>query len=104
MISFPHMTSASHQRPTDIARRAMSWERAPSNRPKTPNQPPQPAYGPQQASKPQRKPHPVERIAVRYAPRPPQSEPNVRTTLHRSRKSLKVNHQIKAQTAAHLRP
>jgi hypothetical protein len=104
MISFPHMKSASHHRPSDIAHRAMSWERAPSNRPKTLIQPPQTAYGPKQASKPQRKPHPVERIAVRYAPQPPQSTRNVRATPHRSRKSLKVNHQIKAQTGAHPRP
>jgi hypothetical protein len=104
MIPFPQMTSTCYHRPTDIAHRTMSWERAPSTRSKTLIQPPQPVYSSKQTSKPQRKLHPVERIAVRYAPRPPQSTHNVRTTLHLSRKSLKVNHKIKTHLGAHPRP
>ena len=46
----------------------------------------------------------VERIAVRYAPRPPQTSRKSVSTSPRSRKSLVVNRKIKAQPATHPRP
>ena len=46
----------------------------------------------------------VERIAVRYAPQPPQPAPKSVRTSPRSRKSLLVNRKIKAQPATQPRP
>lgn len=92
------MTSIKHPL-IDSARRDMSRERAPANRRKTSIHPSNRAPGHHLASTPVRNPTQVERIAVRYAPQPPQSERNVRIKPPRSRKLLIVNRKIKAQTA-----
>jgi len=92
------MTSALHHR-NDIARRAVSKERAFPNARKTrrcrPNPPPHPAH----AFKPTSPCPPVRRTAVRFASQSPQRRLKCLATATRSRKRLILNHQIKVQPA-----
>lgn len=83
---------------------AVHWERAAANHLKPPHQPYHP---PRTASHhlidaPTRRR--VERIATRFPPPPPQTARKLVSTLPRSRKSLVVNCEIKAQPAARPRP
>lgn len=90
--------------PLDTARHAVSKERASTNRRKSHLRRRNPAPGHHPASTPGRKRPQVKRIAVRFASPPPQSRPKVGITHEPSRKSLKVNHKIKAHPASFPHP
>ena len=98
MKTITPMTFAFHH-PTDIARRAVSRERAFPKPRKTRRSSPNPCPQPAHALKPASPRPPVRRTAVRFASQPPQSHSKCLATFIRARKRLILNHKIKAQPA-----
>jgi hypothetical protein len=98
MKTLTSMTFAFHH-PNDIARRAVSRERAFPKSRKTRRSRPNPSPQPAHALKPASPRPPVRRTAMRFASQPPQSHLKCLTTFIRARKRLILNHQIKAQPA-----
>ena len=96
------MTTTTH--PLTGTAIVVARERAAANHHPTTRRPanPPPAALPHRTGVPTRRR--VERIAVRYAPQPPQTARKSVRMSPRSRKSLEVNRKIKAQPATHPRP